>query len=178
LYARKLIPTTPPPRYAQAWLKIDRQHGPFAGIALTGRQREDHFSGLCELLPTSIPSLALVLAILQHGCFSPRLHTEVAVGLGFTGSQQMPLRPLPASSALYVAAEPLLHARPSFAGAAVWMAVIRLEVSQGLFEGVIDVANIHPPITVHLLSLTFPARFAPITPGGTSRGCWRGMRAH
>lgn len=37
----------------------------FKGIAITGWQRYDHFSLLCELLPVGIPSLAINLLYLK-----------------------------------------------------------------------------------------------------------------
>lgn len=52
----------------QHWLEIISKYSNqirFKGIMLTGWQRYDHFSVLCELLPSSIPSLAVNLAILQ-----------------------------------------------------------------------------------------------------------------
>nr|CAD7602261.1 unnamed protein product [Timema genevievae] len=52
----------------RSWMDIvasysDRIH--FRGIVVTGWQRYDHFSVLCELLPAGIPSLAVNLAYIQ-----------------------------------------------------------------------------------------------------------------
>lgn len=52
----------------QRWLEIINKYSTqttFKGVILTGWQRYDHFSVLCELLPSAIPSLAVNLAILQ-----------------------------------------------------------------------------------------------------------------
>ncbi|KAJ8918610.1 hypothetical protein NQ315_013116 [Exocentrus adspersus] len=43
------------------------------GIVITGWQRYDHFSVLCELLPASIPSLALNLITVTYGYFNSSL---------------------------------------------------------------------------------------------------------
>lgn len=112
-------------RHAEAWMAIERQHGPFAGIALTGKSRFDHFAGLCELLPTSIPSLAIALTILRHGGYTDQLHAEAAVALGFDDKDQMPLRPLLASDDFYHVTRHLLAAEPTFPASHVWMATVR-----------------------------------------------------
>ncbi|XP_014613036.1 PREDICTED: hexosaminidase D-like [Polistes canadensis] len=52
----------------QRWLEIITKYSSqinFKGVILTGWQRYDHFSVLCELLSTAIPSLAINLAALQ-----------------------------------------------------------------------------------------------------------------
>lgn len=52
----------------QRWLEIINRYSSqiaFKGVILTGWQRYDHFSVLCELLPAAMPSLAVNLAILQ-----------------------------------------------------------------------------------------------------------------
>lgn len=52
----------------QRWLEIIQKYSnriTFKGVMLTGWQRYDHFSVLCELLPVAIPSIAINLAVLQ-----------------------------------------------------------------------------------------------------------------
>ena len=51
--------------------------GGFRGLVLTGWQRYDHFAVLCELLPASIPSLAVNLISVSHGFFNSTLQSEI-----------------------------------------------------------------------------------------------------
>ncbi|XP_064179321.1 hexosaminidase D isoform X2 [Anguilla rostrata] len=54
------------------------------GIAITGWQRYDHLSVLCELLPVAIPSLASCLETLCQGSFSKESQTKVTETLGIS----------------------------------------------------------------------------------------------
>ncbi|KAF6217272.1 hypothetical protein GE061_001626 [Apolygus lucorum] len=64
------------------WLEVMANEGPkfkhgFQGIVITGWQRYDHFSVLCELLPASIPSLAITLLATSNGYMNASLRTKI-----------------------------------------------------------------------------------------------------
>ena len=59
-------------RNQQTWLETMysasyRHKINFTGIAITGWSRYDHMLSLCELLPSSIPSLTYALQTIVHG---------------------------------------------------------------------------------------------------------------
>ncbi|KAL1130288.1 hypothetical protein AAG570_013226 [Ranatra chinensis] len=64
------------------WLEVMSSEGPkfkegFQGIAITGWQRYDHFSVLCELLPAALPSLAVNLIATSHGYMNASLKNKL-----------------------------------------------------------------------------------------------------
>ncbi|XP_060076944.1 hexosaminidase D-like [Ylistrum balloti] len=70
------------------WIRLIESVGPGArdqeqavniiGIGIIGRQRYNHFSTLCELLPAGLPSLAVSLKVMQLGGFNQPIHRLVS----------------------------------------------------------------------------------------------------
>jgi hexosaminidase len=81
-------------RNQQTWLEAMhtakyRHRVNFTGIAVTGWSRYDHMLSLCELLPSSIPSLAYALQTIAHGRIDYDLN--MTVSRSFLGCDRMPL---------------------------------------------------------------------------------------
>ncbi|RLV73152.1 hypothetical protein DV515_00017203 [Chloebia gouldiae] len=75
-----------------SWLKVMQAVPRLAplrlqGVVLTGWQRYDHYSVLCELLPVSIPSLAICLQTLVNGGFTEEAKRRVLDVLGLESVQ-------------------------------------------------------------------------------------------
>lgn len=67
------------------WLKVAASLSPginLKGIAITGWQRYDHLSVLCELMPVALPSLAACLQTLIHGQLNAEAQNKVTERLG------------------------------------------------------------------------------------------------
>ncbi|XP_039990453.1 hexosaminidase D isoform X2 [Xiphias gladius] len=69
------------------WLKVAASLSAginLKGIAITGWQRYDHLSVLCELMPVALPSLAACLQTLLHGQLSAEAQSTVTEKLGIS----------------------------------------------------------------------------------------------
>lgn len=81
-------------RNQQTWLETmyiasQRFKVNFTGVAITGWSRYDHMLSLCELLPSSIPSLAYNLQTIVHGRLNDQLNETISRDV--LGCLQMPL---------------------------------------------------------------------------------------
>ncbi|CAF4649246.1 unnamed protein product, partial [Rotaria sp. Silwood2] len=81
-------------RNQQTWLETmyiasNRHKVNFVGIAITGWSRYDHMLSLCELLPSSIPSLAYVLQTIVYGYIDYEKNLTISTSL--LGCDRMPL---------------------------------------------------------------------------------------
>ncbi|KAF4531356.1 hypothetical protein B566_EDAN017262 [Ephemera danica] len=115
------------------WLEVmtnenSKFRGGFAGIALTGWQRYDHFAVLCELLPPAVPSLALAIAATSHGFFNTSLRPAIHSAL-----RCPPARTTHPSAFLNLNSDPYLWERFSscaFPGVASFRLTSRLDVAE------------------------------------------------
>lgn len=81
-------------RNQQTWLEAMylaslRHKVKFTGIAVTGWSRYDHMLSLCELLPSSIPSLAYALQTIVYGHID--YNRNLTVSSSLLGCNQIPL---------------------------------------------------------------------------------------
>ena len=68
-----------------SWLAVEGgAEASMAGIIMTGWARYDHYAAHCELLPASLPSLAVCLAVLNTKSWTEATHREVSVKLGLS----------------------------------------------------------------------------------------------
>ncbi|XP_010736675.2 hexosaminidase D [Larimichthys crocea] len=71
------------------------------GIALTGWQRYDHLSVLCELMPVALPSLVSCLQTLSHGHFNAEAQNKVTECLGISSVEVEEMGRTSASDSLF-----------------------------------------------------------------------------
>ncbi|XP_015922223.1 hexosaminidase D isoform X2 [Parasteatoda tepidariorum] len=83
----------------QAWLKMLGDFGhlfkKINGVAITGWQRFDHYTVLCELFPVALPTLAVCLLTLTEGEFNEKALKTASSLLGFQNLIEMDTFPRP-----------------------------------------------------------------------------------
>lgn len=100
--------------------------GGFRGLVLTGWQRYDHFAILCELLPASLPSLAVTLIATSHGFFNATVQSQLYQSLNCMQTPKY-------QTWLNLDADPYLWDKFSwcfFPGAQVFKATARLDATR------------------------------------------------
>lgn len=81
-------------RNQQTWLEAmytasEQYKVNFTGIAVTGWSRYDHMLSLCELIPSSIPSLAYALQTIVFGRLTKALNQSISESM--LGCMRIPL---------------------------------------------------------------------------------------
>lgn len=105
----------------EAWncvLMENAQHASsFRGIALSGWQRFDHFTMLCELLPVALPCLALCLkTVIERTGLTAEACNDVAQAIGHYGSIPLDVYPRPRA----------VPPAPNFPGGNLYVSVLHL----------------------------------------------------
>ncbi|CAG02579.1 unnamed protein product, partial [Tetraodon nigroviridis] len=86
------------------WLKVAASLSAgvtLKGIAVTGWQRYDHLSVLCELMPVALPSLASCLQTLSFGHFNAEARAAVTERLGVTSVEMEEIERSSADDSLF-----------------------------------------------------------------------------
>lgn len=86
------------------WLKVAASVSAavnLKGIALTGWQRYDHLSVLCELMPVALPSLVTCLQLLTDGQFNADTQRKVSEQLGISSVEVEDMDGAAAGEALF-----------------------------------------------------------------------------
>lgn len=101
--ATEMTQIVTPPRYHianhKAWIQVlQAEAGNFKkvrGIAITGWQRFDHYTVLCELFPVGLPTLAICLKILIEGDLTDEGLQKISQHLAFNGLIELDPFPRP-----------------------------------------------------------------------------------